>query len=373
MKQFLFLLSALFLLGSVFATPGITVSSVAVSDSVIHAGDSGSISFIVTNTGDRALTTITINLDSSLSVSPDSFFFQDFDIGESRYVSSVYRAASNTASGAYNIAINADFNVGGTEYVDSNGAVVTVMPVNYLVVDSYTSSISINDDNVFTISVTNEGSDNLENVFLNLVLPNGFIPISGSQFYYSLIRPGETINSSASIFVEKEIEPKAYQFSLVKTAKDYSSSDVLNVIVRGTPNLAFSGINLDPNIPVSGTEQTISVQIENIGSGKAYNVIAQLLLDSGTRGTKIEYLGSIDREDLTSAIFDLQLGVFSSINGEVVVTYNDESGVGHEIRQGLEYEVLAAPVDNTSLLLILAVLGVAGYFGYKYYVKNKKK
>ncbi|VVB75168.1 Uncharacterised protein [Candidatus Tiddalikarchaeum anstoanum] len=359
-------------LSVVFAAPKIIISNVAVSDSSIHAGDSGSVSFIIQNTGDLSFNSIGVTLTSQLVLADTHFSFDDFNVGDTRFITTTYKALNNTPSGSYSISLTVNYDSGDTHYGNSAGAIVTVIPVNYLVVDGFTSSLVIDDITKFYINVTNQGSDTLDNVLLNLVLPDGFIPTTGSQFYFNEIRVGETVTVSTDIYIEKNIKPDAFQFSLEKSAKDFSGTDMLNVVVRGVPELAFSGISLDPQIPLSGTAQTISVQVENVGSGKAYNVVAQLFLNESAIGRKVEYLGSLDREDLSSAIFDLQLNSEASMSGNIIVSYIDDLGVTRQINQDINFDVLPAQGNNTILYVVIGGVLLIGYVIYRVIAKKKR-
>ncbi|MBN1923289.1 MAG: hypothetical protein JW791_00840 [Nanoarchaeota archaeon] len=373
MRKALFYLLIFACFSIVFAAPEVTISSITLSDSTINTGESAGITFTVTNTGDRDLTSIGIVLNSDLNLARTTFSFDDIEIGESRQISTSFSAPVGLSSGTYSISISVSFNIGDQKYSNQAGALVNVLSTNYLVVSSYTSNLVIDDYTSFNLNVTNQGNTDLNNLLVDLILPDGFVPTPGSQFYINSLSVGESKLLTTNVFIERGIEPDSYQFTISKSAEGYIDSDTLNVIVTGTPVLSFSGVNLDPEIPVSGTAQTISVQFENIGSGKAYNVVAKLLLEQDVVGVTTEYLGTLDRDDLTSAIFDIQTPLTKSLKGAVTITYNDASGVSNSITQDLNFDVVQAEsISVTTLLIVGAVIAVIAYLAYKRFYKKKK-
>ena len=371
MRVKLWLLMILLSLSAVFAVPQVSISSISVSDSMINQGESGVLTFVITNTGDRDFTSVQVFLSSGLILSTNSFVYSEFEVGESRLITATYSAPASLSSGDYAISISVNYNIGDSQYSNQAGAVVEVLKTNYLIVSSYTSNLIIDESNPFVINVTNQGDEALNDLLVDLLLPDGFIPTTGSQFYISSLEVEESAIFSTTIFIEKSIEPDSFQFTLIKTADDYNDTDTLNVVVNGVPEILFSGINLDPEIPVSGQAQTISVQFENIGSGKAYSVVANLILDNEVTGTTTEYLGTLDRDDLTSAIFDIINIVDGSLTGEIQIIYTDADGNGKLATQSIDFEMIQPTVDNTTTTMIGgAAIVVVGYLIYKRYKKK---
>jgi uncharacterized repeat protein (TIGR01451 family) len=373
MRVKVILLLSLFCLSTAFsADPEVSISSITVSDQGINQGGSGSITFIVTNTGDTDLTNIKVVLSSGLTLSPGSFSYHDIQVGESRLITASYSAPTSLSSGDYSIIISVDYNFGDEQYSNQDGAVIKVLKTNYLVVSGYTTNLIIDTSNTFIINVTNQGDSALNDLLLDLILPDGFIPTTGSQFFFDSLGVGDSAVFTTQVFIEKGVEPDSFQFLLVKSADDYNDSDVLNVVVSGVPLISFSGLNLDPEIPVSGGLQTISVQLENVGSGKAYNVVAELDLSTDVTGVTMEYLGTLDRDDLTSAIFDFYVPIGGArLTGEVIVSYTDAAGTLMTNTQSIDFNVVQQVQDNMSTYLIGgAVLLVVGYLIYKRYKKK---
>ncbi len=365
--KYLFL--ALLLLPIAFSSTEVSVSSLSVSRQSISSGESGAISFIITNTGDKSLSEVEVSLSSSLTLGRTLFTFNDLDVGESRTITTSYSAPSDMKSGSYPINIDIKYDVSDEEYHNQASVVVNVAGSKYLVVSNYTTQLLIDGTTRFVINLKNEGDDDLNDLLISLSLPDGFIPLNGSQFYIDSLDVGESVSFSTDIFVDKSIEPNPYQIVVSKVADGYSDSNTLNIYAYGIPELSISGINLDPKVPIQGEMESISVQIENVGSGDAYNVVAQLYVDGGSKGRKVEYLGSLERDDLTSAIFDITVPKTDFLNGTIVITYTDNNGQLHQERQDISFDVVGVGSSNTLAYIVAGVVVVI----LIYYITKKRK
>ncbi len=365
--KYLFLV--LLILPIAFSSAEVSVSSLSVSRQSISSGESGAISFVITNTGDKSLSEVEVTLSSSLTLGTTVFTFNDLDIGESRAITTSYSAPSDMKSGSYPINIDIRYDVSDEEFHNQASVVVNVAGSKYLVVSNYTTQLLVDGTTRFVINLKNEGDDDLNDLLITLSLPDGFIPINGSQFYIDSLNVGESVSFSTDVFVDKSIDPNPYQIVVSKVADGYSGSDVLNVYAYGIPELSISGINLDPKVPIQEEMESISVQIENVGSGDAYNVVAQLYIDGGSKGRKLEYLGSLERDDLTSAIFDITVPKTETLNGTIVISYTDNNGRVYQERQDISFDVVGSNSTNPFMYVVGGIVVVALIY---YFAKRRK-
>lgn len=350
----------------------VTPSTITLSESSINPGESGRLSFTLTNTGDVEIDNLVVSLSSDLTLFTQSFNFKDVGVGEAKYVTTTYSALNSFLPGDYEIRVEVTASTGDSSYKTQSGEVVEVQGSNYLIVSAYTSSLVIDNTASFVVNLTNQGDEVLNDILIDLKLPDGFIPTTAFQFYINNLSIGASESILSNVFVEKGIEPDSYQFTLTKTADGYNDTDTLNVVANGVPSLSFSGLNLDPEIPTQGLSQTISVQVENIGSGKAYNVIAKLLLDEEVTGVTTEYLGTLERDDLTSAIFDITTPMVNNLTGSVRITYEDGDGNDYVEVQDLSFDVIQLESNNfMNYLIWIVIISVVAYFAYKKFIKKK--
>jgi hypothetical protein len=290
--------------------------------------------------------------------------------GTSSFVVASYSAQSNASKGSYPININVEYNYLGQQLISQSGSSVNVLSISELVIESYTTSLLIDNSSTFKFLVSNQGSDPLNNVFIKIIMPNGFIAETGSEFYIDAINPGKYKEFSSRIFIQKDIEPQAYQFILSANANSYSKNATLNILAKGAPKLVINAINLDPKIIIAGSSQIISTQIENIGSSKAYGIKAELLTNDSLAGITFELLGSLDREDITSAIFEVIAPSSEKLEGEVKITYYDSQNNEFYAMQAIDYSIISSSGGGAYIWIAIIIIAAAAFFIYK---KSKKK
>ncbi|MFA5303971.1 MAG: hypothetical protein WC393_05575 [Candidatus Nanoarchaeia archaeon] len=374
MKKLISLLTLLLILNISFSVSAtkLSITNIALSDSELYPGQSGTISFNIQNLESTDLTNLRIIPSSQLILNTPLINIGTIKPSESKFIILTYSVPMALASGSYSISIEAKYDNGGQQLTSQSGDTVTVLSSNNLIIDNYTTSLLIDSSTNFSLTVSNQGNDIFKNVFLNILMPNGFIPESGSEFYISSLSPGESKTFYSMIFVQKEIEPEAYQLLLRAKSNDYTLNSTLNLLTVGEPKIAINSINLDPKLIIKGAQETISCQIENLGSSKAYGVKAELLVNDEFKGITSENLGTLDREDITSAIFEIIIPESQNkITGEIKITYYDDKGTESTITQSINYDILSVDGSTTYLLIGIALAAVIAFFVYKRMKKKK--
>jgi hypothetical protein len=370
MKKIISLLALLLVLNIGFSSTKLAITNVELSDLEIYPGEAGTISFNVQNLDSNDLTNLRISLSSQLIIDQPLFNIGTIKSTDSKFIIFTYTAPLTLSSGSYSLSIEAKYDDGGQQLSSQSGDTVKVLSSNNLIINNYTTSLLIDSLTNFSVTLNNQGNDVFKNVFLTLLLPNGFIPTKGSQFYIDSINPGEIKTISTQILTDKEIEPEAYQFMLVTKSNNYMKNTSLNLVTVGKPKLSINNINLDPKTIMSNTLETISVQLENLGSSKAYSIKSELIIDDEFLGIKFENLGSLDREDITSTIFEITIPASQKrLTGEIKITYLDELGNELIVSENIDYQIIMQQ-SNVVYYVIVLVVGVVAYFVYR---KLKKK
>ncbi len=370
MKKILILLTLIFAINASFSLNNLAITEVSVSDASIYPGESGVISFLIQNLGSDELSNIKVYISSGLEIENKLINIGSMKAGTSNFIVTSYFAQPNASKGSYPININVKYDYFGQQLTSQSGSAVNVLGINELVIENYTTSLLIDNLSTFKFLVSNQGSNPLNNIFIKIIMPNGFIAETGSEFYIDSINPGEYKEFTSRIFIQKDIEPKAYQFILSANANSYSKNATLNILVKGEPKLVINSINLDPKIMVAGSNQIISTQIENIGSSKAYGVKAELLTNESLAGITFELLGSLDREDITSAIFEIITPNSEKLEGSVKITYYDSQNNEFYTVQEINYSIIPSSGSETYLWNVLILIAIIAFFLYK---KSKKK
>jgi len=372
MKKTILLLILLLAFSRAYSAVKLSITNVALSDSQIYPGESGTISFEIKNLDSSDLTNLRIVSSSLLTMTPSTIYIGMIKSGESKFIVLTYSCPLNLQSGSYSVSVEARYDDGGEQLTSQSGSTVKVMQSNNLIVENYTTSLLIDSTTNFSLTVSNEGNDVFKNIFISLILPNGFIPETGSEFYISSLSPGESKTFYSNIFVEKDIEPQSYQFSLEVQSNSYSISSTLNLLTVGEPKISINSINLDPKLIMKGATQTISCQIENLGSSKAYGIRAELLVNDEFQGIKSENLGTLDREDITSAIFEIIIPQSqNNIEGEIKITYYDAKGKESSVTESISYQILSADGSALYITIGLIITAVVAYVVYKNLKKKK--
>jgi uncharacterized membrane protein len=373
MKKIILLLTLLIALSISFgATTKLSITNIALSDFEIYPGESGTISFNIQNLETTDLANLKIIPSSQLIMDQSIINIGTIKPGDSKFIIFTYSAPLTLPSGSYSISIEANYNSGGQQLTSQSGDTVAVLSSNNLVIDNYTTSLLIDASTNFSLSVSNQGNDVFRNLFISLIMPNGFIPETGSEFFISSLSPGESKSFSSRIFVQKEITPESYQFVLNAKSNDYTLNSTLNLLTIGEPKISINSINLDPKLIYANAQQTISCQIENLGSAKAYGIKAELLIGDEFQGIKSENLGTLDREDITSAIFEIIIPQSqSSMEGEIKITYYNDKGKESSITQAINYNILSADGSSIYIIIVVSAAAIIAYIAYKNLKKKK--
>ncbi len=178
-------------------------------------------------------------------------------------------------------------------------------------------------------------------------------PLSSKILEYSLLAKDNTEPASYSIPIRLDYQSE--------DGRNFSSSQLVGVNVLGKGRLNIAGINTDPGRIEKGNYLTLTVRIENAGSGNAKSVKANI--DIPFRGTKTAFLGKIEPDNDAPAIFNLYAEDAGDYRYNLTVQYEDDLGT-HETRE--ELMMIVSPGERTSvfviILFIIAVTGIYWFF-----------
>jgi hypothetical protein len=166
-------------------------------------------------------------------------------------------------------------------------------------------------DSDFTLSLLleNIGDDKARAVECDLVMPPVF---SGEdEAFLGTIARDSKATASYALRASKEAENRAYTFK-ARIAyqdgggpKEVEEEFTVFVSTRGDIDLEIAGISTSPAKIYPGTDFTLSVQLENIGTQDAKSVMATISNSEGFVGEFSSFIGKIEVDDVSSGIFDL--------------------------------------------------------------------
>ncbi len=174
------------------------------------------------------------------------------------------------------------------------------------------------------------------------------------------------------LYVSKDAVPGEYifEYELNYGNKDFyiKKEGNFSITVMGNEaELNIALVKTDPVIPKVEEEMTLTIRIENFGKGDANSVKAKV--DLPFFGTKEAFLGSLETQDDSPAIFTLVPDKSGNFDYNIEITYKDDYGE-HKITEGLELNVQGKD-KNWSLIFGVGSLIILGTI-YLYFKKKKK-
>ncbi|MFH0987144.1 MAG: CARDB domain-containing protein [Candidatus Micrarchaeota archaeon] len=161
--------------------------------------------------------------------------------------------------------------------------------------------------------------------------------------------------------------PGAYKGTITLIYADGSSTNDFILEVHGAPELKIAGITTDETIE-QGKKISLSLQLENIGTGDAKSAKAYLVSD-GLVGSNESYIGTVEVDDTGTAIFDIILSKAGSNEFSVKLAYESTSGQEMGTDSAFTLFCHAAPFNGTYIMLVIILIALAFF----YYTKKMKR
>lgn len=244
----------------------------------------------------------------------------------------------NATTGAYNVPLNLIWqdknSVRQTQTVYLG---IAVVGEPHLVISGINSTPErVYPDTEFTLNVNieNTGTEKAKSVEPTLALPDG---ITGEdQAYLGTINRDATAKASYTLKATKTAKSGAYEFVL---SIDYADEGGIAgkverpfkvfISERGDIDLEIAGISTSPAKIYPGTDFTLSVQLENIGTQDAKSVMVTVSDSEGFVGEFSSFVGKIESDDVSSGIFDLTATPMATPGDhefKMEVIFTDEKG-----------------------------------------------
>jgi len=225
-----------------------------------------------------------------------------------------------------------------------------------------TGSVTVNDVDVSYAVETDSSTVNL-------------MTLSTSTKRIASIKPGQSETVS---FPLKAIDTATVQGYKLKVTATYTSggsqhteSNEIAVNVIGKPIVRMAGVQTDKDTIYAGKPFSLSVQLENIGTGDAKSVKAAIE-DSSVKGVLTSYIGTVEVDDTGSAIFNIRDSVEGGREAVLAVSYEDVYGNHYTTNMPLEYFIATPPANYSSVVVALVIAAVL-LFLYWRSRKNKKR
>jgi hypothetical protein len=239
----------------------------------------------------------------------------------------------------------------------------TLIEIRNVQVNSNNSAVEPGE--VFKVSVSFENVGDNSIKWLKLILnpqDRSLIPLSSdSERVFKDIKQGETGDADMMFSLEKDAPVKNYPIDLALIYMDergieYNETRLVGLVASGKAVLDIAKKTTEPARIKENEPFTLTVKIENTGTGDASGVTARL--ESGVEGDTLAYLGEIKKDDYSNAIFTLNGAGSGKKAGVVRISYEDDFGK-HEIQK--ELDMIINPGSSVNPLpFALGIIAIAG-------------
>lgn len=227
---------------------------------------------------------------------------------------------------------------------------------------------------VFKIRVSLENVGDNEIKWLKLSLnpkDKALIPLSSdSEMIFKDIPYGSIKDSEIWFSLEKDAAIKNYPIDLELTYLDergieYNETKLVGIVASGRANMDIAKKTTEPAVIIQNNPFTLTLKIENTGTGDAKGVTARL--DSSLVGDNLAYLGEIKKDDYSNALFTLDSDGSGKKSGILQISYEDDFGK-HDIQK--EIILVVNPAEGGNLLPLL--IGIIAIVIVVLYLKRRK-
>ena len=217
---------------------------------------------------------------------------------------------------------------------------------------------------IFKIQISLENVGDNEIKWLKISIDpkdKALVPLSSdSEVIFKDILQGSQKNSEIVFSLEKDALIKNYPIDLELNYLDergveYNETRLVGIVAAGRANIDIAKKTTDPARILGDQPFTLTIKIENTGTGDAKGVTAHL--ESNLSGDNLAYLGEIKKDDYSNAIFTLDSDGSGTKSGVLRIEYEDDFG-NHEIQK--DVIIVVSTTESQNLLpLLIGIIAIA--------------
>ncbi len=356
MKNAMLVCTILLLMGSIASAQATALSLLNpnVAPNPVVAGGRATISFELYNSYSASLSNADIQLTGSyplLNFSPSSSYLIG-TVGQGVYSAGgsyfVYNLTipKTAPSGQYTLDVLATYQTTTTLNTASGSETETVseqeeMPISIYVHGIPAISITATPSAVtpggqFTLqaSISNSGYGQARNITVTFLNTPNFTSIGGATTSIGLLQVSGATQATVTYLAGQSVQNGTYSIPVQltyysETGQKYSQTLYVSInTALNTPNVIVVPVSAVPSALYSGSNQTLTVSIENIGTGVAKNVSVSMLAGPGA--------------SVSSAVnnfFLSQLSPSQSVNEQILVTANSTTTGSGTINAAISYSL----------------------------------
>jgi len=354
-------------LGTVTITIKNTASSASVSEKYGLISDT---TYATTKTTDINVNIENVHLEGNGIKVLTNDFARVGEIGPGQSLVITFSISAPSKSGMYYPEVWIDTTGGmSTRYpvpVNVNTA-VGIQKQAILIMDTSLSAVANPGEEIpVTLTVRNAGQTLADDVTIKIENMSAVVAPKNSDLYHlGIISPGGQQTVQLVLLSDKKANsglvriPVTISFNAIDGIPRTQTTGI-DLIMKGKAELGFVSVDTNPPRLSENTPFDLTIRIENTGTGEAKQVSAKV--DLPVEGTKEAFIGKIKSGNDAPAIFLLEGLKSGNYPYTLTITYMDDMGV-HTLTRPMNMRV--PPADNSgtviALLIILVILGVAGY------------
>ncbi len=323
------------------------------------------------NGGSKNIYDIRGEIESEILASSSHFHINALRKGENKEIS-LHLTTKDVSPGVKNIKLNLEYQNFSTDrlipiYLEAKS-------IDLQLIDVYTRSILPGESGTIIFVFQNIGEEDLHDFKLIAHLDSPIASVYGNEIFLGSIKKNIISNATFPIFIDRNAESKLYTIPFTLKYRDsldkqHSKNISIGIQVKGIPEIAIGTTDTDPTRIIAESPFSLSVELENVGTGEARSVRTTLQADEFI-GEKESFVGSLDPDDTGTAIFDLVAPKEGDKLYPATITaeYSDNYGNTYKKIFELNISTYKKPISKTPFIIgALLVVGIV------YYVWRRRK
>ncbi len=279
----------------------LSLANLAVEPNPVVAGQNVSIVFRLYNSYDNSLKNINMQLQGSyplLNFSPTGTY-EIATMGEglsSGYYSYELHVPSTAQEGVYTLEIVATYETASSPMGIGEAIGSSEMPISLYVyntpnitINAVPSAVNPGSTAGVSLLVINSGEGTARNVNINLLSGNGLNVSGANKISIGMLQPGQQVPEQAYYFASQDLTAGQHtlRFAITYTTDtNQTVSKIVNATISvlvNSPQIKVSAASAMPQTLYTGSNQTLTLLVQNTGTGYAKNISVQIEPGIGTQ------------------------------------------------------------------------------------------
>ncbi len=269
-----------------------------------------------------------------------------------------------TPTGSYDIDFRARWSSNDQMRETNKTIKVMVRGIPQLAISNITINpelISPQDTFELAFTVSNEGTGIAHDIMVSAATAGLPFVIDGADTnVIKALNPGESNRLNYHVMVKDKADISSYSIPVKMEYKDenwknISSQSMVGIKVLGRAKLSIANIKTEPQNPAKDELVTVTMRIENSGTGDAKS--AKMIVAIPSEGNKTVFLGKIKPNDDAPAVFTFLAAQGGEMPYSATVEFEDDLGVHSRTWTLNQYVYSGNGNDIAAPASVLALIG----------------